>query len=77
MLQEGRPNMELLLDLLSGKNGDKISNVKNPHNIAELKIGSIQEGLLWFAELTCFETGQLTSSVRISFFKMFFNSSRS
>ena len=31
--------MELLLDLLSGKNGDKISNVKNPHNIAELKKG--------------------------------------
>jgi len=31
--------MELLLDLPSGKNGDKISNVKNPHNIAELKKG--------------------------------------
>ena len=39
MPQEGRPNMELLLDLLSGKNGTKISNVKNPHNIAGLKKG--------------------------------------
>ena len=39
MLQEGRPTMELHLDLLSGKNGNKISNVKNTHNIAELKKG--------------------------------------
>jgi len=31
--------MELLLDLPFGKNRDKISNVKNPHNIAELKKG--------------------------------------